>query len=336
MEYYSNTGFENLALMDAMRLKEKQDIKRMANIIGVAYIILWLLPSFLSRAISDLSKLFNIEKAVAELYGDPAFIMVLQTVFSVLMFTLPFLIIPVSSGKRLTELISFSKPKTDIFLPMLLIGIGASAFANIATNSISAFFSGLGIEFLSPDMQYPKGLFGFVLSFIAVAIVPALAEEFAMRGVVMGSAKKYGEGYAVLVSSVIFALMHGNFVQIPFAFIMGLVIGFAVIKTESLWTGIAIHFATNAVSVTLSYLNEVISSVVIQTAITVVYFALCFLCFFGGILFMQKKCTKAWELKASETLLSLGDKIKYFVFSPCIIISIGLTVIDCIGYIHIT
>ncbi len=333
MNNFSHRGFENLAYQDRQRLYEKQKIRSAANIIGVAYIIMWLLPSFISRIISDKARIFDIKSIVTELYGDPAFIMVLQTVLSVLMFTLPFIIIPIGTGEKTGELMSFSKPAKGLLLPMVLIGVGASAFANIATNNISAFFSGFGIEFLSPDIQYPTGVLGFLLSFLAVAVTPALTEEFAMRGIVMGSLKKYGESFAVLMSAVVFALMHGNLVQIPFAFIMGVIIGYAVIKTGSLWTGVIIHFINNAVSVTLNYLTDGIASAVLQNAISVIYFAICFLCFFVGILAMRKR--NDWKLDQPETLLSLGDKIKYFASSPCIIISAGLTVIDCIGYIYI-
>lgn len=333
MNNYSHSGFENLAYEDGQRLFEKQKIRSGANIIGVAYIILWLLPSFISRIISDAARIFGVENAVSSLYADPAFIMILQTVLSVLMFTLPFLIVPIGTGRKTGELMSFAKPKKGLLLPMVLIGMGASAFANLATNNIAAFFSGFGIEFLSPDIQYPTGVFGFILSFLAVAVTPALTEEFAMRGIVMGSLKKYGESFAILMSAVVFAMMHGNLVQIPFAFIMGIIIGYAVVKTGSIWAGVIIHFINNGLSVVLNYLTEEISSVVLQNAVSVVYFALCFLCFFIGILVMGKKDN--WKLNPSETLLTLGDKIKYFVSSPCIIISAGLTVIDCIGYIYI-
>ncbi len=330
--YYS--GFENLAVRDKKRAEEKQKIRSVANIIGVAYILLWLLPTLISRLISDIYKIFNAESLLAELYSDPAFIMLLQTVISVLMFTLPFIIIPISRGKKLHEFISFAKPEKGLLLPLVLIGVGVSAFANIATSNIAAFFSGFGIEFLSPDIQYPTGVLGFVLSFIAVAITPALTEEFAMRGVVMGSLKEYGESFSVLLSAAVFALVHGNLVQIPFAFLMGIIIGFAVIKTNSLWTGVIIHLVNNGISVSLNYLNDTISSVLLQNGITIFYFAVCFLCFFVGLAILRNK-KEIWKLSPSNTLLSLGEKLKYFAFSPCIIISIGLTVIDCIGYIYI-
>ena len=65
----------------------------------------------------------------------------------------------------------------------------------------------------------------------------------------MQSLRKYGDGFAIIMSSFVFALMHGNMIQIPFAFIAGIGIGYAVIKTGTMWTGIIIHFINNAIAV---------------------------------------------------------------------------------------
>ena len=75
------------------------------------------------------------------------------------------------------------------------------------------------------------------------AIVPAVFEEFAFRGVVLNKLRKFGDSYAIIMSAVLFGLMHGNLSQIPFAFILGLVIGFIAVKTNSIIPGILIHFS---------------------------------------------------------------------------------------------
>ena len=57
----------------------------------------------------------------------------------------------------------------------------------------------------------------------------------------------YGDGLAIVVSALLFALAHFSLVNGSNAFVMGLVIGYFVIKTSSLWTGIWIHFWVNAI-----------------------------------------------------------------------------------------
>ena len=315
--------------------REKKDIRKTSNLIGAAFIILWLLPNIINGIITDTAKLFGATLVIGNLFSDPAFIMVLQTVYSVLMFTLPFIILPLGVGKRISELAIIKRPKKRLLIPFLFIGMGTSAFANVLTNNVSGFFEAFGIHFKSPDIVYPEGIFGFALSFLAIAVTPALVEEFATRGMVMGAAREHGEVFGLVTSAIFFSLMHGNLVQIPFAFVMGLVIGFAVIKTGSLITGIVIHFANNAIAVSMTYILELTESVILESVISMVYLALCTLLFLVGISLAQKREKKVWSMTKSESFLLFGEKLRLFIFSPTVIVAIGLTVIDCISMITI-
>ena len=80
-----------------------------------------------------------------------------------------------------------------------------------------------------------------ILYIINGVVLPAFIEEIVFRGAIMQSLRRFGDGFALLVSSVLFAVVHGNFVQAPYAFLMGLVIGYFVLRTGSLWAGIFIH-----------------------------------------------------------------------------------------------
>lgn len=313
--------------------EEKRKIKKSANLIGAVFIILWLLPQVVGGILGDTAKLLGKTVEFGRLFSDPAFNMVLQTVLSILFFTLPFLIIPLGLGKSINELAAIKKPKKELFAPLVLVGVGISGFANIITNNIAAYFDSFGIHITAPDLNYPEGVFGFALSFIAVAVVPGLVEEFATRGMVMGAAQEFGKDYALITSAVFFALMHGNLVQIPFAFIMGIILGFAVIKTGSLVTGMAIHFLNNAISITMSYMMENIGSIIIQNLIFLVYIGICSVLLFVGIYLSQKREESIWSFEKCETALGLADKLKYFFFAPTMIIAMALTVLDCISTI---
>lgn len=73
-------------------------------------------------------------------------------------------------------------------------------------------------------------------------------EEIVFRGFMMQSFEKtgVGKGYAILISSIMFGVMHGNFVQAPFAFAVGLVLGYTAMEYGIKWS-ILLHFLNNFV-----------------------------------------------------------------------------------------
>ena len=335
MDNFAHIQEENSTDRYTLMMQEKRIIKRTSNLIGAAFLILCIAPSVVNGAIIDIVKISGQQQLFTELFSNKMVVMFIEIILSLLIFIPPFLIIPKGIGKSVSETVSFNKPNINLFLPMVLLGVGTIAFANVATNSISSFFSGFGIVFSSPNIEYPTGLFGFIISFIAVAIVPALTEEFAMRGTVLGSLKNFGDAFALSVSTLLFAMMHGNFVQVPFAIIMGFVIGFAVIKTGSIWTGILIHAINNGISVLIYYATLKVESVILNNAIYVLYFGICVLCFFAGIFLAQRRDEKIWTLNKGEMFLPMSERIVCFFSSPLVIVSLGITLIKCITSVNI-
>ena len=94
----------------------------------------------------------------------------------------------------------------------------------------------------------------FVLGVIFVAVLPAFCEEFLHRGLVMRSVgKQTNYKVAIIVSSVLFGLMHLNIEQVFYATILGVIIGFVGSATDSIYPCMILHFVNNFISVYLSY-----------------------------------------------------------------------------------
>ncbi len=312
--------------------QEKREIKRTANFVGGAFLALMILPFIISTMFVNFLKVVGLPVSQVELIiKDPTFTMFLQIFLSVTMFLLPLGIILYGEHVKLKDIVSFRKPKKELFLPTILVCVGITAFANVVSNMITSMFNGIGLPVSAPDFDVPKGVLGFIISFLAIAVTPAFVEEFALRGVYMGTLKKYGKAFAVVVSAILFGLMHGNLAQIPFAFILGIAIGIAVIKTDSLWTGIIIHFINNAVSVILTQITENLQSTTAQTFVTALYFALCILAFFTGIYLFKGKTRELVQFEDKEEKGDVTKKLKWFFSAPTVIISIVVTGIECLA-----
>ncbi len=103
-----------------------------------------------------------------------------------------------------------------------------------------------------------KDFFGIV----SICIIGPILEELLFRGAIMGHMlKKYkNPKTAILLSALIFGIIHGNPAQIPFAILMGLVLGAVYYRTGSLVPCIFMHVLNNSFSTTLSNLYPDVSS----------------------------------------------------------------------------
>ncbi|MCH5285800.1 MAG: CPBP family intramembrane metalloprotease [Christensenellaceae bacterium] len=76
-----------------------------------------------------------------------------------------------------------------------------------------------------------------------------MIEEILMRGYLLqGLSVRYGHLIALLVSSLLFALLHFNMVQMLSAFVCGIALGLLYLRTGSLFCCILTHAGYNLIS----------------------------------------------------------------------------------------
>ena len=95
---------------------------------------------------------------------------------------------------------------------------------------------------------------GLMLAILHSAAIPAIFEELLCRGFVLAAFESRGTRLAVWVSSVIFALMHGNVYGLPAYLLVGATSAFLVFALDSLYAGIAYHTVYNALILLSLYL----------------------------------------------------------------------------------
>lgn len=313
--------------------EKKRNVRRLGLAIGIPSLclsVIGFLWAYVYFFITE--KFFNMTTDEAyTLVQNPAAQQVIQIILSCFMFLLPFTIAAKCIKVRLDSLIMFDKAKKGTFLPFLFFGIGFCSFSNIAMSYASSFFEGFGVEYDVDFGENPQGFFGFLLSFIATAIVPALVEEFACRGIVLGLLKKYGEGFAIISSSIIFGIMHGNFEQIPFAVMVGLILGYIYVKTKSIWTCVAVHCANNAISVIFTYLQGLIS-VNMQNLLYMAYLILSLIIAIVGVWLFTKNTEENYALETGEETLTNKQKYTWLFTSWAIIVFISLNLLEALSY----
>lgn len=312
--------------------KEKKAIKKTAMLAGLACLVMMGITFFWSVGYFALMSAFGISVTEAQkIASDPFVLQILQIILSSLMFTLPFVLIYKLGGFKISNTIALSKPEKQKILPLTLIGVGFCSFANICVSMLGDFFMSLGMDYDLDRPEDPDGVLGFIITFIATAIVPALVEEFACRGLILGSLKKYGEAFAIVASAIVFGLIHGNFEQIPFAFLVGIVLGFVTVKSGSIWIACLIHFINNGISVILDYVLKGFSEEYINLFYNVYLMLALLLGIIGSLLFA--KCDQnAFNFEKSQTKADEVTKHKWFFTQPLVIILTIICFIEAMVY----
>lgn len=319
-------------ILKEQKKEEKREIKKAANLVGAAGSSMLAISAQLQFIFTFALMFFGMsQQQIEDFFSDNTVVLLMQIVLSASMFTLPYIFVMKIGKIRIGDIAEYRRPKKKQFWPLVAVGMGACAIGELTTSIYTSVLSFLGFK--------PKFGMGFelsreplqvVLAVLAVAVLPALVEEFAMRGVILGFLKRYGEGFAIVASAAMFGLMHGNLVQIPFAFVVGLGLGFIAIKSGSVWTASLVHLINNLSSLAMDYLFEDLSSKW-QDFIYVGSGAVWLIVGIIGLVVASRRDEDLFKLEKGETGAKNGEKAKWAATAPFVIIFVAVIVMEIVA-----
>lgn len=157
---------------------------------------------------------------------------------------------------RLSEIMhSEHKMTFGVFVAFLAICLGYQGFSSIFSTLLEVGLNQIGYTSIG-SVEVATGVSATVSMFLYSSIAGPIVEELVYRGVVLRSFQKYGKKFAIVISAILFGVMHGNLPQGIFAFGIGLVFGYVASEYSILWS-IALHVFNNMVfSDALGWLME--------------------------------------------------------------------------------
>ena len=303
----------------------RRDLRKTSNSMGILLCVFFAANLGFSLitgtvlAFSDIYKYFTSGSAMQ---------LLLDGALSALIFFLIGAVHCLIKKRSFARLFPFEKIGGGMLAVLVTVGITFSLMSNLAATAVTDVFSLFGLQNNGGTILQDGALPSVLLYYLAVSVMPALAEEFAFRGVIMGSLRGYSEGLALVVSSAAFALMHGNFVQIPFTFCCGLVFGLLVIKSNSLLPAIIVHFLNNGLSVTFDVLTsyKILSEDAANIGYGVIFVITGVVSFF-----LLRKLFKSdpdyLKLKGADEGVPFRDKLKTVAASPALIVFAAIMMI---------
>ncbi|MGN0240689.1 MAG: lysostaphin resistance A-like protein [Candidatus Weimeria sp.] len=138
-----------------------------------------------------------------------------------------------------------------LILGIVLFVIGAQIVCSFLLNFLGAAFPGELDRYSKLMKEAGLDLSGITPAMVIYsAVLGPIAEELAFRGLTLGYFKKALPSFALanIFQALLFGLIHMNFLQGAYAFVVGLLLGYVAHKTGSLLLSMVLHICFNSSS----------------------------------------------------------------------------------------
>ena len=299
--------------------QEKRKIRHTTNVMGWACFAVQALMSGLTLLLVQFLYLigypFSMEWTASSGISPTTYYLLISLVY-IIAVALPFVLCMVFMRLPVNQALPFEKVGVGTGLLCIFMGVGACMFSNIPSNIVAMFFEGAGFSGTMPESVQGNNALSMALSVIQIAIIPALVEELAFRGVILSQLRRFGNGLAVFGSALLFAFYHGNFLQFTFTFLVGLVLGFIMIRTNNLWITVIIHAVNNGISVPFSMVSSYLSEEAYTALNSILFVGLMLLGVVSLVILLIKKREFFQTNYNAPMLLPLSTRLMAFITNP--------------------
>lgn len=124
--------------------------------------------------------------------------------------------------------------------------LGLQTVAAIIAFAVGCILKLFGLESATADLTAQNNsAWSLLLMYFYACLLGPLLEELLYRGVILQGMKKYNERFAIILSALIFGLMHQNYQQFILAFLLGLVLAAVDLRSGSIVPSIVMHIIVN-------------------------------------------------------------------------------------------
>ena len=132
---------------------------------------------------------------------------------------------------------------------IFISGYFVAVFLNLLGNIVLSLFG----ELVPPQIPTATNNMEYIVLLLIVAGSAGLCEEILFRGLLLRAYEDLGQWKSIIITSTLFGMLHLNIQNFIGPAFLGILLGYVVYKTNSIFAGMLGHFINNAVSLTLQY-----------------------------------------------------------------------------------
>ena len=247
-------------------------------------------------------------------------------------------------SERFREL--YKKPKRlaraiGTFPAMYGLGLGIAALTFMVSYLITQATGGQTVveDIIRPPTIEPATTIGsaLIMVFMIVVIAP-IFEEVLVRGIMYDALAPYGHGIAILITSILFGLMHGSMHMLLHTTVVGFALGYVRYATNSLLIVTILHAIINSVAagmLLMLALSDITNggNRMVNTVLSIYTLAVLVLIIVGIIAFFMKIPTiRKYKIENIWPELTPARKTALFFISIPVIIMLILAINEHTNY----
>ena len=158
--------------------------------------------------------------------------------------------------EKVTEVLSIRKIKWSTFFGVIAFTMASSPLVTLVNLASQLFVENTVTENSTQFLS----LHPLLLIFFVGVLAP-VCEEVVFRGAIFGGMKKEGNVFkAIMASGFLFGLLHMNINQASYAFVIGILLGFLVEATGSIFSSVLFHVLVNASNAVMMIVSDSVVS----------------------------------------------------------------------------
>lgn len=342
-------GERSSAVLEKARVTISRNIKQEMTLVGFTLSLFMLLSLVVSFVVVIGFTIFSYNQNsinqfrlsdVDSFISNPQTMAFVQAGVMLLCLAVPFVIYVLAHKLPVHEMIPLHKLRQGEFFPMFWVGLGILVLDGCLVHYLNSVFdTGANV---SSNLTSVRGAFydfdavsmgtdatQIILTIICLGIIPSLVETFVFNGVILQVLRRRGgDSFALLMSSLLFALCTTDFVEMIGAFISCMLLGYMVIYSGSLIPAAAARLAERLLAVVITQLGFTATSDInlihyVDCLLTVVLLLVAVL----SARTMLQRFPEMFVLKKSDPCLTLGQKVRMSVLRAPVLLLIAICLI---------
>jgi len=221
-----------------------------ANLVFLIFVVLYMFTQFiLSVVMSILAFTGSIDNPVQFVKNNIYILTFINEYFLILG---PVLIYAFTKKLDFKYVFRFKSPGLIPTILIILMAVPAY-FVALALNSTVIYFLQFIGKIPTQPIPAPKNIPELLVGLFFIAVTPGICEEMLHRGLILRAYERRGTIKALIISSIFFGIFHFDITNLLGPIFLGLLIGYYVLRTDSIFAGIIAHFLNNAFAELLQF-----------------------------------------------------------------------------------